>query len=94
MPNPYIELTWIHSCWTICELRVESISWEQQHADLHPQSQAVIAGPHIFVSGQIPADASGKLVEGSIADKTTACCEAVKNILKETGSDISRVVKV
>lgn len=58
------------------------------------KSQAVIAGPHIFVSGQIPADSSGKLLEGSITDKTTASCEAVKNILEASGSSISRVVKV
>ena len=58
------------------------------------QSQAVIAGPHIFVSGQIPADASGKLAEGSIADKTKASCESVKNILEASGSSISRVVQV
>jgi len=54
----------------------------------------VIAGPHIFVSGQIPADASGTLIEGSIADKTAACCESVKNILEAAGSSIDRVVKV
>ncbi|KXL41921.1 MAG: hypothetical protein FE78DRAFT_155543 [Acidomyces sp. 'richmondensis'] len=59
-----------------------------------PYSQCVIAGPHIFVSGQIPADASGKLIEGSIADKTTVCCEGLKNILREAGSDITRCVKV
>ncbi|KAK5122560.1 hypothetical protein LTR85_003823 [Meristemomyces frigidus] len=59
-----------------------------------PYSQAVIAGPHIFVSGQIPADADGKLIEGSIADKTTASCEGLKNILEGAGSSISRIVKV
>ncbi|KAK1813930.1 hypothetical protein LTR12_011678 [Friedmanniomyces endolithicus] len=58
-----------------------------------PYSQAVQAGPHIFVSGQIPADAEGKLTEGSIADKTKACCEGVKNILEEAGSSIAKVVK-
>ncbi|KAK4542924.1 hypothetical protein LTR36_006113 [Oleoguttula mirabilis] len=59
-----------------------------------PYSQAVIAGPHIFVSGQIPADAAGKLTEGSIADKTTTCCEGLKNILEAAGSGVGRVVKV
>ncbi len=58
------------------------------------QSQAIIAGPHIFVSGQLPADASGKLIEGSIADKTTAVCENLKAILEDAGSSLSRVVKV
>ncbi|KAK0307885.1 hypothetical protein LTR91_005693 [Friedmanniomyces endolithicus] len=58
------------------------------------KSQAIQAGPHIFVSGQIPADAEGKLTEGSIADKTKACCEGVKYILEEAGSSIAKVVKV
>ncbi|KAK3052972.1 hypothetical protein LTR09_006036 [Extremus antarcticus] len=57
-----------------------------------PYSQAVIAGPHIFVSGQLPADAEGNIVQGSIAEQTTACCENLKNILAEAGSDITRVV--
>jgi enamine deaminase RidA (YjgF/YER057c/UK114 family) len=48
----------------------------------------------IFVSGQIPGDASGKLVEGSIGDKTAQCCKNIMAILEEAGSDIERVVKV
>lgn len=46
------------------------------------------------MSGQIPADAAGTLVEGSIADKTKVCCEGLKNILQDAGSGIERVVKV
>jgi len=63
-------------------------------ANTSAKSQAIQAGPHIFVSGQIPADAEGKLTQGSIADKTKACCEGVKNILEEAGSSIAKVVKV
>ncbi|KAF2261419.1 YjgF-like protein [Lojkania enalia] len=59
-----------------------------------PYTQAIVAGPNIFVSGQIPADKDGNLVEGSIADKTEACCSNIIAILKEAGTDISRVVKV
>jgi 2-iminobutanoate/2-iminopropanoate deaminase len=33
-------------------------------------------------------------VSGSIAARTAACCENVKAILAEAGSDMSRVVKV
>jgi reactive intermediate/imine deaminase len=58
-----------------------------------PYTQAIIAGPHIFVSGQIPADKNGNLVEGSIAQKTESCCNNVIAILKEAGSDITRVIK-
>jgi enamine deaminase RidA (YjgF/YER057c/UK114 family) len=46
------------------------------------------------VSGQIPADTSGTLIEGSIADKTKMCCENIVAILKEAGVGIERVVKV
>jgi reactive intermediate/imine deaminase len=59
-----------------------------------PQSQAIIAGPQIFVSGQIPADTKGNLIDGSIADKTTQCCENIKGILTEAGVKMDRVVKV
>lgn len=58
------------------------------------QSQAIQAGGQLYISGQIPADATGNLIEGSIADKTKACCEALKNILEDAGSGIDRVVKV
>jgi len=61
---------------------------------LGPYSQAVAVGQHIFLSGQIPMDKDGKLVEGSIGDKTAACCESVKAILAEAGSDITKVFKV
>lgn len=48
----------------------------------------------IFVSGQIPGDSSGKLVEGNIGDKTAQCCKNIMAILEEAGSSIERVVKV
>ena len=60
----------------------------------HRQSQGIAAGGMIFVSGQIPGDASGKLVEGSIGDKTAQCCKNIMAVLEEAGSSIERVVKV
>ncbi|KIW00807.1 uncharacterized protein PV09_07786 [Verruconis gallopava] len=59
-----------------------------------PYSQAIIAGGTIYVSGQIPGTPDGKLVEGSIGDKTAQCCENIKAILAEAGSSIERIVKV
>jgi enamine deaminase RidA (YjgF/YER057c/UK114 family) len=58
------------------------------------QTQAIVAGPNIFVSGQIPADTKGNLIEGSIADKTKMCCENIKGILTEAGVGMDRIVKV
>ncbi|THZ69517.1 YjgF-like protein [Aureobasidium pullulans] len=62
-------------------------------APVGPYSQAIQVSQHIFVSGQIPADKNGNLVEGSIADKTKASCEGMKAILEEAGSSISKVIK-
>lgn len=58
-----------------------------------PYSQAVKAAGQVWVAGQIPADANGKLVEGSITDKTKQCIENIKAILQEAGSDLSKVVR-
>jgi 2-iminobutanoate/2-iminopropanoate deaminase len=58
-----------------------------------PYSQAIKAAGQVWVAGQIPADASGKLIEGSISDKTTQCIENIKAILKAADSDISKVVR-
>ncbi|KAI9734236.1 MAG: hypothetical protein M1834_002338 [Cirrosporium novae-zelandiae] len=63
-------------------------------APVGPYSQAVKANGQIFCSGQIPADKTGKMVEGSIADKTEAVCKNLGAILKEAGSDFSKVIKV
>jgi len=59
-----------------------------------PYTQAIKANGQVFVSGQIPADASGTLLEGSIADKTAMCCKNIEAILKSAGSEIGKVVKV
>ncbi|QIW98472.1 hypothetical protein AMS68_003990 [Peltaster fructicola] len=59
-----------------------------------PYSQAIEVNGQIYVSGQIPADAQGNLVEGSIADKTKASCESLKAILEDAGSSLDRVIKV
>nr|OQO27873.1 hypothetical protein B0A51_05186 [Rachicladosporium sp. CCFEE 5018] len=72
---------------------IKHISSRRAAQPVAPYTQAIAAAGQIFVSGQIPADAQGNLVEGSIADKTKACCEALKNILEDAGSGIHRVVK-
>lgn len=59
-----------------------------------PYSQAIKAAGQVWVAGQIPADASGNLVTGSIGDKTKQCCENLKAILEAAGSEIPKVVRV
>ncbi|WEW59879.1 hypothetical protein PRK78_005360 [Emydomyces testavorans] len=59
-----------------------------------PYSQAIKANGQIFVSGQIPADVNGNLIDGSIAEKTEQCCKNIVAVLAAAGSSIEKVVKV
>lgn len=58
-----------------------------------PLSPAVRAGDFIFVSGQVPVDASGSPVGGDIANQTRQSLENVKAALALAGAEMSDVVK-
>lgn len=59
-----------------------------------PYSQAVQAGPYLFISGQIPIDpATGKVAASTIEEQTTQVLENIKAILKEAGLTLEHVVK-
>ncbi|KAI1345178.1 Endoribonuclease L-PSP-domain-containing protein [Xylariaceae sp. FL0016] len=59
-----------------------------------PYSQAIKTPSAIYCSGQIPCDAQGNLIEGSIGDKTAKCIENLKAVLLAAGSSVQKVVKV
>lgn len=48
----------------------------------------------IYCSGQLPADAEGNIVEGSMGEKTKACLEALSAVLTEANSSLGKIVKV
>jgi 2-iminobutanoate/2-iminopropanoate deaminase len=58
-----------------------------------PYSQAVAAGPFVFLSGQIPLNAEGQLVKGDIVVQTVQVLENVKAVLAATGLTLKEVVK-
>lgn len=59
-----------------------------------PYSQAVSAGPLLFLSGQIPLDpSSGDLVGPDIATQTRQVLQHIRAILEAAGSSLERVVK-
>ena len=62
-------------------------------AAVGPYSQAVCANGFVFVSGQIPLDASGKLVEGDIAVQTEQVMKNLSAVLAAAGSALGNVVK-
>ena len=69
------------------------ISTDKAPAAIGPYSQAVNIGEMIYTSGQIPLDASGVLVEGSIEEQTKQVLTNLSEVLKEGGSSLDKVVK-
>lgn len=58
-----------------------------------PLSPAMRAGDFVFVSGQVPVGADGKIVPGGIAAETDQVMENIAAQLKLAGCTLSDVVK-
>ncbi|MBM4286523.1 MAG: RidA family protein [Deltaproteobacteria bacterium] len=69
------------------------LSTDQAPAAVGAYSQAVAAGPLVFVSGQIPLTAEGAMVEGDIVVQTCQVLENLKAILAAAGLTLKDVVK-
>jgi len=59
-----------------------------------PYSHAVDADPYVYLSGQTPMDAAtGRLIEGSVADQTRQCFTNLFAVLTAAGLGSDDVVK-
>jgi reactive intermediate/imine deaminase len=58
-----------------------------------PLSPAVRAGDFVYVSGQVPTGADGKVVAGGIEEQTRQVLENVKSALALAGAGMEDVVK-
>ena len=63
-------------------------------AAIGPYSQALVTGPWVWCSGQIPLDpATGELVSGPVEVQARRVLENLSAVLQAAGSDLDRVVK-
>jgi 2-iminobutanoate/2-iminopropanoate deaminase len=63
-------------------------------APIGPYNQAVITGNLIFVSGQIPMDATtGEIISSDVKAETKKVMENIGAILSEAGSDFDQIIK-
>lgn len=58
-----------------------------------PLSPAVRAGDFVFVSGQVPVDKDGNIVEGGVGPQTTQVLENIRAALALAGCSLEDVVK-
>lgn len=72
----------------------EPIHTADAPAAIGPYSQAVAAGAYVFTSGQVGMDpATGKLVDGGIAEQTRRAMANVAAVLAAAGLSFADVVK-
>jgi len=57
-------------------------------------SQMVIAGPFVFISGQLPFRPDGVLVNKDIKRQTQQILENIRDMLEEAGLTLDNVVKI
>ena len=58
-----------------------------------PYSQVVRAGQLLFLSGQIPLTADGKLIEADVAAQARQVMENLKAVLHAAGASMNQVVR-
>ncbi|MFV9511736.1 RidA family protein [Tepidibacillus sp. LV47] len=73
---------------------MEKISSQNAPEAIGPYSQAIVANPFLFVSGQIPLTPKGELIATSIREQTEQVFKNIQGILKEKGLTLKDVVKV
>ena len=73
---------------------MQVIHTDKAPAAVGPYSQAIKAGNTLYLSGQIAINpAEGKIVATTIEEQAEQCCCNIEAVLKEAGSDMSKVVK-
>lgn len=58
-----------------------------------PYSQGLIVGDFVFVAGQRPVCGKTNEVGKDIKEQTKFCIQNIESILKEAGSDLSKIVR-
>lgn len=75
-------------------MKREVINTKNAPGAIGPYSQGIIVNGTLYASGQIPIiPESGEIMEGDIKVQAKRVCENIGEILKEAGSDFSKVVK-
>ncbi|HSO18892.1 MAG TPA: RidA family protein [Desulfosarcina sp.] len=76
-------------------MRLKTIRTDRAPAAIGPYSQAVLAAPFVFVSGQLGMDpATGELAGEDLESQARRSLENVKQILAAAGSRLEQVAAV
>lgn len=73
---------------------MQIISTREAPQAIGPYSQAIASGEWVHTSGQIPLDAAGRRVTGSIGEQTEQVFNNLEAVLREAGSSLADVTAV
>jgi 2-iminobutanoate/2-iminopropanoate deaminase len=72
---------------------MKQIQTDKAPAAIGPYSQAMVSGPLLFTSGQIPLRPDGSLVDGGIELQTQQVLENLRAVIEAAGATLGQVVK-
>jgi 2-iminobutanoate/2-iminopropanoate deaminase len=59
-----------------------------------PYSQGVVSNGHIFLSGQIPLDSHGELLDGNIQEQVALVFQNIRHLLETQNCTLQNIVKL
>ena len=59
-----------------------------------PYSQGVISNGHIFLSGQIPLNSNGELLDGNIQEQVALVFQNIQHLLETQNCTLQNIVKL
>ena len=59
-----------------------------------PYSQGVVSNGHIFLSGQIPLDSHGELLDGNIQEQVELVFQNIQHLLETQNCTLQNIVKL
>ena len=59
-----------------------------------PYSQGVVSNGHIFLSGQIPLNSNGELLDGNIQEQVALVFQNIQHLLETQNCTLQNIVKI
>ena len=59
-----------------------------------PYSQGVVSNGHIFLSGQIPLNSNGELLDGNIQEQVALVFQNIRHLLETANCTLQNIVKL
>ena len=59
-----------------------------------PYSQGVVSNGHVFLSGQIPLNSNGELLDGNIQEQVALVFQNIKHLLETQNCTLQNIVKL